>query len=312
MTVTRDSVTDIWGTRSPYQGEEKWPERVDERTSQEPEKWVQSACVLCSNGCGLDIGVRGGRIVGVRGRAVDAVNRGRLGPKGLHGWEANNSPDRLTRPLIRRNGALEPAGWDEAMDMIVSHARKIRERYTIGFYTSGQMFLEEYYTLGVIAKAGLGTPHMEGNTRLCTATAAAALKETFGSDGQPGSYFDIDVTDCLLHVGHNMSSTDTVLWMRVLDRRCGPNPPKLIVIDPRRTNTAAGADLHLAPRLDTNVAVLNGLMSRFVETGHIDRDFIDRHTIGFDELHEVCEPIRPRASKPFPASRRHSCAPPPT
>ena len=238
---------------------------------------------------------------------VDAVNRGRLGPKGLHGWEANNSPDRLTRPLIRRNGALEPAGWDEAMDMIVSHARKIRERYTdIGFYTSGQMFLEEYYTLGVIAKAGLGTPHLDGNTRLCTATAAAALKETFGSDGQPGSYFDIDVTDCLLHVGHNMSSTDTVLWMRVLDCRCGPNPPKLIVIDPRRTNTAAGADLHLAPRLGTNVAVLNGLMSRFVETGHIDRDFIDRHTIGFDELHEVVRaytPARVEAISGVPAAQ---------
>ena len=100
---------------------------------------------------------------------------------------------------------------------------------------------------------------MDGNTRLRTATAAAALKETFGSDGQPGSYLDIDVTDCLLHVGHNVSSTGTVLWMRVLDRRCGPNPPKLIVIDPRRTKIAAEADLHLAPKLGTNVAVLNAL-----------------------------------------------------
>ena len=86
--------------RSPYHGEGRWPERVDERTSQEPENSVQSASVLCSNGCGLDIGVKNGRIVGVRGRALDAVNRGRLGPKGLHGWEANNSTDRLTRPLI--------------------------------------------------------------------------------------------------------------------------------------------------------------------------------------------------------------------
>ena len=92
MTTTRDSILDIWGTRSPYHGEGRRPERVDERTSQEPEVWVQSACVLCSNGCGLDIGVEGGRIVGVRGRALDTVNRGRLGPKGLHGWRPTTAP----------------------------------------------------------------------------------------------------------------------------------------------------------------------------------------------------------------------------
>jgi anaerobic selenocysteine-containing dehydrogenase len=93
-----------------------WPVRVDERTTEEPERWVQSACVLCSNGCALDIGVRGGRIVGARGRETDRVNRGRLGPKGLHGWVANHSPERLTRPLVRRDGKLEEASWDEAMD----------------------------------------------------------------------------------------------------------------------------------------------------------------------------------------------------
>jgi anaerobic selenocysteine-containing dehydrogenase len=177
-------------------------------------KNAQSACVLCSNGCGVDIGVKNQRIVGVRGRPSDAVNRGRLGPKGLNGWEANNSADRLTHPLIRRAGKLEQASWTEAMDLIVARTREVRERYTasaIGFYTTGQLFLEEYYTLGVIGKAGLGTPHMDGNTRLCTATAAAALKETFGSDGQPGSYFDMDETDCILMVGHNMAATDSGL-----------------------------------------------------------------------------------------------------
>src|SRR4029450_9762819 len=100
---------------------------------------------------------------------------------------------------------------------------------TFGFCTSGQLSLEEYYTLALIGKAGLGTPHMDGNTRLCTATAAAALKETFGADGQPGTYFDIDETACVFHVGHNMAATDTVLWARILDRRRGPRPPKLIV-----------------------------------------------------------------------------------
>ncbi|MBV9064911.1 MAG: molybdopterin-dependent oxidoreductase, partial [Methylobacteriaceae bacterium] len=246
-----------------------------------------SACVLCSNGCALDIGVKDGRIVGVRGRAADDVNRGRLGPKGLHGWEANNSPDRLTRPLVKRKGTLKPASWDEAMDLIVQRTRDIRDQYTasaIGFYTSGQLMLEEYYTLSIIGKAGLGTPHMDGNTRLCTATAAAALKETFGSDGQPGGYFDIDETDCLFMVGHNMAATDTVLWSRVLDRRRGPKPPKLIVVDPRRTSSAEEADLHLAPRIGTNVAVLNGLLNLLVANGQIDRAFIDAHTTGFETL----------------------------
>jgi len=287
---SRDSIADIWGERSPYEGEDRWPVRVDQRTLDEPQRWVQSACVLCSNGCGCDIGVKDGRIVGVRGRAEDVVNRGRLGPKGLHGWEANNSPDRLTHPLVRRNGRLERASWDEAMTLIVEKTRQVRQDYSagaIGFYTSGQLFLEEYYTLGLIGKGGLGTPHMDGNTRLCTATAAAALKESFGSDGQPGSYFDIDCTDCILMVGHNMSSTDTVLWTRVLDRRRHADPPKLIVVDPRRTMTAKEADLHLAPRIGTNVALLNGLLHLLIAGGHVDQGFVRQHTVGFDELQRV-------------------------
>jgi anaerobic selenocysteine-containing dehydrogenase len=296
MSESRNSIQDIWGDRTPFRGEGKWPERVDFRLTEQPEQWIQSACVLCSNGCGVDIGVKEGRIVGVRGRAIDAVNKGRLGPKGLNGWEANHSADRLTSPLIRKQGALQEASWDEAMNLIVRQTQEVRERYTasaIGFYTTGQLFLEEYYTLGVIGKAGLGTPHMDGNTRLCTATSAAALKETFGADGQPGCYFDIDETDCIVHVGHNISSTDTVLWMRVLDRRRGPKPPKLIVIDPRRTVTAKEADIHLAPRLGTNVALLNAILNVIIQEGSIDRLFIDHHTVGFEDLKNVVDEYPP-------------------
>ena len=220
MSETRDSITDVWGERTPHL-HGMWPVRVDERTMEEPERWVQSACVLCSNGCALDIGVRDGKIVGVRGREVDHVNHGRLGPKGLHGWIANQSTDRLKRLLIRRNDQLEEAGWDEAMDLIVSRTSETIEQYTsgaIGIYNTGQLFLEEYYTLSIIAHAGLGTNNLDGNTRLCTATAAQALRETFGSDGQPASYTDIDETACLLLCGHNMAVTQTVLWARVLDR----------------------------------------------------------------------------------------------
>src|SRR3954453_19153747 len=121
MKKTRDSIKDIWGERTPYHG--AWPVRVDENTDETPDKWVQATCLLCSNGCACDIGVKDGKIVGVRGREVDAVNRGRMGPKGLHGWVANNSPDRLTKPLIKKNGKFEEASWDEAMNLIVKKSK---------------------------------------------------------------------------------------------------------------------------------------------------------------------------------------------
>ncbi len=283
----RNSVADVWGTRTPYAGEGRWPVRVDQELAGDPERWVQSACVLCSNGCGLDIAVSEGRMVGVRGRAADHVNRGRLGPKGLEGWRANASADRLRVPLIRAGGKLRAATWDEALDLIVARSKELIHDHTsssIGFYTSGQLMLEEYYTLAVIGRAGIGTPHMDGNTRLCTATAAASLKESFGCDGQPSSYADLDTADCLLLVGHNLAETATVLWMKVLDRRRGPRPPALIVIDVRETATAREADLHLVPRPGTNVAVLNGLLNLVIEGGGVDQRFVAAHTVGFDRL----------------------------
>lgn len=291
---TRDAAVDIWGPRTPSAG--GWSERIDEHLVAEPDRWVQSACVLCANGCALDIGVKDGRIVGVRGRGVDRINRGRLGPKGLYGWQANNSPDRLTHPLVRRHGRLERATWDEAMSLIVGRTRELRERYTantLAFYTSGQLMLEEYYTLGLLVRAGLGTPHLDGNTRLCTATAATALIESFGTDGDPGSYADIDLTDCLLLVGHNMAETQTVLWARVLDRRRGSKPPKLVVVDPRRTATAAEADVHLALRPGTNVALLNGLLRLLIHEGHVDEDFVRDRTVGYAALRRTVERYMP-------------------
>jgi anaerobic selenocysteine-containing dehydrogenase len=290
-----DRIANIWGERQPYVDE--WSARVDAHVIATPERWVQSACVLCSNGCALDIAVRGGRIVGVRGRAGDRVNKGRLGPKGLHGWIANNSPDRLTRPLIRTHGKLKPASWEEAMALVVDKSRdaiKNHGRGSIGMYTSGQLFLEEYYTQAIIARAGIRTNHLDGNTRLCTATAAMALIESFGTDGDPGSYRDYDVTDAVFLVGHNMAETQTVLWSRLLDRRAGPRPPVLVVVDPRTTPTAHEADLHLTPRLGTNLALLNGLLFLFIQRGYVDARFIRHHTVGYERLREIVAAYPPR------------------
>jgi ferredoxin-nitrate reductase len=286
-----DRIADIWGRRTPYGMAADWPTRTDQYladgVSAADVTWVQSACVLCSMDCGMDIAVSDGRIVGVRGRSADRVNHGRLGPKGLFGWQANASPDRLTRPLVRRDGKLVPATWDEAMDLVVERSRQVLNTQGplgMGFYTSGQLFLEDYYTIGLIVRAGIGTPHLDGNTRLCTATSDFALKETFGSDGAPGSLTDFDSCDTLFIVGHNPAETHTVLWARVLDRLAGPNPPRLVVVDPRRTKVARAADVHLPIRNGTNLALLNGILRELIVGGHVDKSFVDAHTVGFDKL----------------------------
>ncbi|MBO0687485.1 MAG: molybdopterin-dependent oxidoreductase, partial [Candidatus Dormibacteraeota bacterium] len=288
-----DRIANPWGARTAFAAAGDWPARLDQHLTvheTEVERWVPSACVLCSNGCGLDIAVKDGRAVGVRGRVSDRVNFGRLGPKGLYGWQGINAPGRLKTPMVRQDGRLRETDWDTAMELVVGRTREtMREKgpLALGFYTTGQLFTEAYYTLAVIARAGIGTPHLDGNTRLCTATAEYALAETFGCDGQPGSYDDFDACDALFLVGHNLAETQTVLWARVLDRLEGPDPPRLIVVDPRRTPTAARADLHLAIRGGTNVALLNGILNQLIEKGHVNREWVAAHTVGYEKLERV-------------------------
>ncbi|MFD0539910.1 molybdopterin-dependent oxidoreductase [Actinomadura luteofluorescens] len=287
-----DRIAEPWGTRTPYGPGEDWPVRVDTFleegiTPRDVDRWVPTASILHSNGDGMDIAVKDGRMVGVRGAAGDRINRGRLDPKDLYAWQAGASPDRLTRPLVRRNGTLVETDWDTAMDAVVRRSRELLDEQgsgAFGFYTSGQLFLEEYYTLTTIARAGIGTSHLDGNTRLCTATAAAALKESFGCDGQPGTYADIDHADVIALFGHNVAATQTVLWMRMLDRLASPDPPRVICVDPRSTPVARMAAVHLAPRPGTNVALMNGLLHEIISAGRIDRDYVDAHAVGYEEL----------------------------
>lgn len=280
-----------FGARAPYASGASWPQRVDGflqngLAQQRIERWVRSACLMCSNGCGLEIAVADGRIVGVRGRAEDRINHGRLGPKGLYGWQGEQH-DRLTVPLIRENGRLVETSWDTAMERIVRRSRKLLDEtgpLSHAFYTSGQLTIEEYYTLAVIGKGGIGTPHMDGNRRLCTATAAAVFGESFGCDGQPGSYTDIDHCDALFLFGHNVAETQTVLWARMLDRLAGPRPPRLVCVDPRRTKVAEQATVHLPIRNGTNLALMNALVHELTARGYVDSDYIAAHTIGFEQL----------------------------
>jgi len=294
-------IEDPWGQRTPYGPGEPWPSRVDLQLADgvgedDVERWVQAASLLHSNGDAMDIAVKDGRIVGVRGREDDRVNRGRLGPKDLFGWQANNSPDRLTRPMVRRDGILVETDWDIAMATVVDRMRGVLDIHGpggVGFYTTGQLFLEESYTLAVLAHGGIGTAHVDGNTRLCTATAGEALKESFGCDGQPGSYDDVDHADVIALFGHNVAATQTVLWARILDRLAGPEPPKIICVDPRRTPVAERATVHLAPRPGTNLMLMNALLHELIEKDWVDHAYLEQHAVGFEELAKEVAGVTP-------------------
>ncbi|MGV9676798.1 molybdopterin oxidoreductase family protein [Nocardia sp. NPDC003482] len=293
--MAEDRIAEPWGERTPYGRGDAWPDRVDTHladgvTPDAVERWVPTASLLHSNGDAMDIAVADGRMVGVRGRASDRVNRGRLGPKDLYGWQANAAPDRLTAPLIRRDGELVETDWETAMSVVAERTRTLLDERgpgSIGFYTTGQLFLEEYYTLATLARGGIGTNHLDGNTRLCTATAAEALKESFGCDGQPGSFADIDHADVIALFGHNMAATQTVSWSRVLDRLAGPNPPAVVCVDPRTTPVARAATVHLAPRIGTNLALMNGLLHEIIENDWVDHEYVAAHTVGFEQLSKL-------------------------
>jgi anaerobic selenocysteine-containing dehydrogenase len=281
-------IEDPWGPVTPLARGGDWRPRVDEHLADgvaeaDVQRWVQTASLLHSDGDAMDIAVVDGRIAGVRGREVDRVNRGRLGPKDLFGWQANASPDRLTTPKVDGRAT----GWDEAMGRVAGRCRELLDEVgpaAIAFYTSGQLFLEEYWTLATIARAGIGTNHLDGNTRMCTATAGEALKESFGADGQPGSYDDIDHCDALALWGHNNAETQPVQWMRMRDRRAGADPPRLLVVDPRTTVGARDADVHLALRPGTNLPLLLGLQHLLISRGWVDERYVQASTIGFDEV----------------------------
>jgi anaerobic selenocysteine-containing dehydrogenase len=257
----------------------------------QPDRWVPSACILCSNGCGLDIAVKDERIVGVRGRADHPVNFGHLGPKGEHAWVANHARRRGTTPMIRRRKGqpLQPVSWDEAMDFFVDRFRAAwaQGHENLACYNSGQLTIEEFYTLGKLWRGGLQSSNIDGNTRLCTATSATGLMANFGADGPVGSYVDIDQAHLLCLYGHNVAEVQTVLWERMLAAKA-KNSGRIIVADPRKSPTVRqGADLHLQIRGGTNVALMNGIIHQLIARDWVDRGFVDAHTVGFEGMEAV-------------------------
>ncbi|WP_170008401.1 molybdopterin-dependent oxidoreductase [Bacillus fonticola] len=256
----------------------------------EIDKWVYSTCNICSVGCGCFVAVKDNKIVGIKGNKDHSINRGRLGPKGENQWYANNNVDRLQTPLIRNSsGRLVTASWDEAMGLFVEKTKETLQRLGpngFSIYSTGQCYLETYYTIAKIGRAGLKSHLLDANTRLCTATTEWCLFESFGADGVPASYEDVDVTDTMMLFGHNLAETGTVLFERIMERKRRTGKPYLIVVDVRKTVTAQAADLFLQLIPGTNAALLNGLTHLLIKNGHIDEHFIQNHTVGYNNTKE--------------------------
>ena len=257
-----------------------------------PDHWVKTTCGYCSVGCGMEIGVKEGRAITVRGNEGHPVNRGKLCPKGLSEHEILEAESRATQPLLRQNGKLRPVSWDDALNEMTSKFLEVQRKYgasALGVVSTGQLVTEEFYALGKLVQLGFGTNNYDGNTTLCMASAVAGYKRSFGSDGPPGAYDDLEQSDVILLIGANIADNHPILCYR-LDR----NPQKkLIVVDPRVSKTARMADVHLPILPRTDIALLNGIAHVLIQSGLIDSDYIQAHTEGFEELKEHLELYTP-------------------
>ena len=247
------------------------------------DQWVKTTCGYCSVGCGMLVGVKDGKAVAARGNPEHPVNRGKLCPKGLSEHHILDAPGRATQPLLRKNGELEPVSWAEALDTMVERITAIQARHgagSLGVIGTGQLLTEEFYTLGKLVQLGFRTPNYDGNTTLCMASAVSGYKLSFGSDGPPGSYADLETADVILLIGANIADNHPILCNR-LERN---KRRTLIVVDPRVSKTAMMADIHLALKPRSDIALINGIAHILIRDGLVDREYIEKHTNGFNEL----------------------------
>ena len=271
--------------------------------AQVPDQVVRSICGFCSTGCSLDVHLRDGQAVGLTPSADYPVNTGSACPKGWEALAPLASDARAITPLLRdpartgtgrRTGALRPVSWEVAATTFVDRVRAVQELHgpdSVAFLSTGQIPTEEMAVLGTVAKLGFGMVHGDGNTRQCMATAVTAYKESFGADAPPYSYADLEASDVVVLVGSNLAVAHPILWER-LERN--PNDPTVIVVDPRRTETAAGATEHLAVRPSTDLDLLYGLGHLLLARGAVDHAFIEAHTEGFDDYVAHVQPYTPQ------------------
>ena len=265
-------------------------------------KETRSTCPYCGVGCGVIISSNAGQITGVRGDPDHPANFGRLCSKGssLH---LTTSPalalqTRLLQPMRRlgRCGSLQPVAWENAMQVASQTLASVVRAHgaeAIGFYVSGQLLTEDYYVFNKLVKGLLGTNNIDTNSRLCMSSAVAGYKLTLGADAPPACYDDVMHADCLFIAGSNAAYAHPILFRRIEDARAKNTNLKIIVADPRRTDTASSADLHLPLQPGTDVALFHGMLHVMLAEGWVDHSYIAAHTEGFDALKTLVSEYTP-------------------
>ena len=267
-----------------------------------PVTQTRSTCPYCGVGCGVIIEAQDGRITGVQGDPLHPANFGKLCTKGstlhLTATAEVTRQARLLQPLQRlaRGAQPVPIGWDAALDQASNQLARIITDHgpdAVGFYLSGQLLTEDYYAFNKLVKGLIGTNNLDTNSRLCMSSAVAGYKATLGADAPPACYEDIERAHCVFLVGSNAAWAHPILFRRLEAAKAANPAMKIIVADPRRTDTASLADLFLPIAPGTDVLMFQGLLHLMLWEGWIDHQYIAAHTTGFDALKRLVRDATP-------------------
>ncbi len=267
---------------------------IDAR-AEEPEAWTRTVCPYCGVGCELEMGTRGGAIVAARPALTSPVNKGHLCTKGRYGHDFVRAPDRLTQPLLRAGREWRPATWDAALDFCAAELTRIRDAYgpgAIGVLGSARATNEENYLAQKFARVVIGTHNVDCCARVCHTPSAKALKTMLGAGAGTNSFDDIEKARTIMVVGANPLECHPVVGARIRQQALRGHA-QLIVIDPRRTELAEVARLHLAPKPGTNIPLLNALAHVIVGEDLLDQDFVSRRVDGLDAFRAAVAPWTP-------------------
>ena len=260
-----------------------------------PDATTTTVCGFCSTGCGLNAHLKDGEAINLTADVNYPVNLGMACPKGWEALAPLAAPDRATVPLLRGSSKEEfvPTDWDHALQVFTLKFKAIIDQHgpeSVAFLSTGQICTEEMAFLGALFKFGMGGLHCDSNTRQCMATSHVAYKQSFGFDAPPYTYADFEQSDVLLFIGSNPCIAHPIMWQRVLRN---PNRPEIIVIDPRKTETAMNATQHLALKPKSDLVLLYGLANLLIQNDGIDRAFIERSTTGFTEFADFVRQFTP-------------------
>ena len=262
-------------------------------------KTTKATCPYCGVGCGVLIESDGAQISGVKGDPDHPANFGRLCTKGSTLHLSAKSAGRALFPEMRtsRSAPRQRESWHATTHYLAQRFAECIKTHgpdSVGFYISGQLLTEDYYVFNKLAKGLIGTNNVDTNSRLCMSSAVAGYKLTLGADAPPGCYEDIDHTDLIFIAGSNTAYAHPILFRRIEAAKAKRPELKIVVVDPRRTDTAAFADLHLPILPGTDVALFNGILHLLLWDGQIDQAFIAAHTEGFDALKQSVRDYNPK------------------